>query len=123
MGQKPNKTLQDSKLKVLRPTLRERKRFIRVKIQSTKKFTFKELSENLTEEIILYIGSIDFGKAGVWFLRDKFNEKEQELIVKVGVKFKDKLVGVLSLINKIGNTQVKLKTIRISGTLKGVMKE
>lgn len=120
---KSHTTLADSKLKVLSPTLREKKRFIRVQVESTKQFAFKELSESLLEEITLYMGIIDVGKAGVWFLRDKFNEEKQELIIKVGVKFKDKLLSSLALINNVGNQSIKLNTKRVSGTLKGVFKE
>lgn len=118
-----SKRIVDDKLKPIRPTLREKKRFVKVKIISDKKFSFKELSESLIEEIIFYIGAIDFGKSGIWILRDKFNEKEQELILKVGTKKKDKLIGALALIKNIKNSKLKLEVVRVSGTLKGVQKE
>lgn len=113
-------TLADSKLKVLSPTLRQKKRFILAKIESNKQFEFKELSENLIEELITYLGVVDLGKSGIWILRDKFNAKEQTITIKVGTKFKDKLIGILSLISKIGITQVKIKTLKTSATLKGL---
>lgn len=113
-------TLADSKLKVLSPTLRQKKRFILAKVESNKQFDFKELSENLIEELMLYLGAIELGKSGIWILRDKFNEKEQTLIIKTSTKNKDKLIGVLSLIQKINNISVKIKTIKTSATLKGL---
>ncbi|MCA9459417.1 MAG: hypothetical protein KC589_04185 [Nanoarchaeota archaeon] len=115
--------IKDEKLKPLLPTLRQKKRFIKIKIESTKQFDFKTLSEKLSEEIIWYMGLIDFGIAGVWFLKDKFNLEKQELIIKVGTKHKEKLLASLYLIEKIDNTNIKIHTIKTSGTLKGLEKE
>lgn len=112
--------VQDSKLKPLSPTLREKKRFVKIKIESDKKFEFKTISEELVDQILVYIGAIDFSKAGIWILRDKFDYDKQELIIKVNVKYKDKFLASLLLLNKIDNNSVKIKTIKTSGTLKGV---
>jgi len=112
----------DIKLKPLSPSLRQKKRFVKFKIVSEKKFEFKELSENLIEQIILFLGIIDFGKGGIWILRDKFDYEKQEIILKVSTKLKDKLIGVLSLITKINNSNINIEVKNVSGTLKGLEK-
>lgn len=119
---KPNNVVKDDKLKPLSPTLRQKKRFILVEIESNKKFDFKEVSENLVEEIITYLGAVEFGKSGIWILRDKFDAKNQRAVLKVSTKTKDKLIGVLSLIQKLSNTDVRIKLLSVSGTLKGLEK-
>ena len=78
----------DEKLKVLLPTLRQKKRFVRIKIISEEHFEFKELSEGVNEELLSLLGSIDFGIFGVWILRDKFDEKKQEFLLRVSIKGK-----------------------------------
>ncbi len=133
----------DSKLKPLMPSLRQKKRFIRVQIEALqtckvskglgivseknslteKKFDFKFISDNLTQKIIYFLGAIDYSNEGVWFLKDKFDFEKQELIIKVSTKLKDKLVGALSLIDKLDKENVNIKIIRVSGTLKGVYKK
>lgn len=115
--------MKDTKLKPILPTLREKKRFIKIKIESKKKYDFKTLSYSLNNQILFYLGAIDFGKGGVWILKDKFKFEEQTAIVKISTKFKDKLLASLNLMNKIDNQEVKLEIIRVSGTLKGVEKE
>lgn len=112
--------MNDDKLKTLIPTLRQKKRFILFEIESSKKFDFKKVSEDLIEQIILYIGAVDFGNEGIWFLKDKFDEKKQRGVLKVSTKLKDKLVGVLAIINKIDNIESKIKVLKISGTFKGL---
>lgn len=123
LNKKPNKNqVFDTKLKHLQPTLRQKKRFIKIKIESEKKLDFKEISSTLIEEILSFFGTLEFGKNGIWILRDKFNFEEQTLILKVSTKSKDKLLGVLSLIQKINSELVNITSLRTSGTLKGVEK-
>lgn len=70
-----------------------------------------------------YIGAIDFGKAGIWILKDKFDKEKQEIVIRTGTKFKDKTIGALALIRKIGPVNVCLRILRVSGTLKGLYKK
>jgi len=114
--------IQDTKLKCLMPTLRQKKRFIKATIESKKKLDFKEVSENLVDEIITYLGCVEMGKAGIWILRDKFDYDKQEIVLKCGTKSKDKLIGVLSLVYKLGQNDVKINVTNVSGTLKGLEK-
>lgn len=122
MAETISHSIKEEKLKTLIPTLRNKKRFVKIKIKCEYKFDFKDLSEDLTNELIYYIGAIDFGKGGIWFLKDKFNQDKQELVIKVGTKFKDKLVASLNLINKIKNKNIEIEILKISGTLKGLEK-
>lgn len=122
-SKKNNVQINDDKLKPLMPTLRVKKRFLRFQVQGDKKFEFKELSEELIEQLIYLIGAIDFSKGGIWILRDKFDYKNQELIVKCSTKQKDKLIGALSLITKLKGNSAKLVLKKVSGTLKGVKEE
>ena len=110
----------DIKLKPLSPTLRTKKRFIKVKIVSDKKFDFKQVSESLIEQIISYMGSVDFSKAGIWILRDKFDFDNQLMILKCSVKNKEKLIAILTLFYEIEKNSVKLEVLKVSGTLKGL---
>lgn len=115
--------VQDDKLKPLMPTLRQKKRFILVKIESMQKLEFKELSENIVDEIIIYLGAIEFAKSGIWILRDKYNFEKQEFLIRCSLKTKDKLLGTLCLINKLGKEKVKLNVLRVSGTIKGSLRD
>jgi RNase P/RNase MRP subunit POP5 len=110
--------IQEDKLKPLMPTLRVKKRFILLKITSPNCNTFEEISSKLSEQVLYFMGAIDYSQSGFWILKDTFNEKEKEIIVKTSVKLKDKVNCALSLIQDI---EVEIK--RVSGTLKGCRKE
>lgn len=113
----------ETKLKPLMPTLRTKKRFIKAKLECTKQYDFKDLSEKLTKEIMFYIGAIDYGNGGIWFLKDKFDNKTQEFTIKVNINFKDKLIGALALITKLDNNDARINILKVSGTLKGLQKD
>ena len=113
----------DSKLKPLSPSLRTKKRFIRARIISDANFDFKELSEGILSQVIMFLGSIETSKSGFWIHRDKFDKEKQELIIKIDTKTKEKLIGVLSLVQKIGEVPAKIEIIKVSGTLKGALKD
>lgn len=127
---KPNvkkKVVEDEKLKPLRPTLRIKKRFILFEIENENEksynFEFDEFSKNFLNEITLLLGSINISKSGLWILKDKFDEKTQRAIIKVNLKYVEDVLGAIAIINKINEKKVALRVKRVSGTLKGVLKE
>lgn len=113
-------TANDEKLKPLMPTLRQKKRFVKFVVESDKKFNFRDISFNLMDKCMLYLGLFDMGKSGFWLLRDKFDERTQTGVLKVSTKEKERILGCLALITKIEDTPVRIKVLRVSGTLKGL---
>ncbi len=116
------KSDKDIKLKGLLPTLRQKKRFIVFKIESNKKFDFKEISYCIIDNLIKFLGTVDFGKNGVWLIREKYDKEKNIGIIKTSIKLKDKTIVALSLIENINNEDVVIKILGVSGTLKGCKK-
>ncbi len=117
------KKVNDEKLKGVRPTLREKKRFMLLEITSEKPFDFKTLSDSLYKELTFLLGSLKVGESGFWFIKDKFDEKKQRAVVKVGVKFDKEFRGAIALISELDKRKCKVEVKRVSGTLKGLEKE
>ena len=112
----------DEKLKVLSPTLRDKKRFLRFRIEGDRKFSFSEISAGVVEELLLFMGVFDFGKNGVWILREHFSYEKQEIVIRCSLGGVEKLRGAMALIKSIGGENVALKLVCVSGTLKGCYK-
>ncbi len=110
--------IKEDGLKTLSPTLRVKKRFIKIQIKSDKKENFEMISKKINDTILFFMGAIDYSKSGFWILKDKFDFEKQELVLRVGVEYRDKLVTSISLIKDL-----KVEIIRISGTLKGLEKK
>ena len=115
--------ISETKLKPLMPVLREKKRFVRIKINSKFDMDFDRFSKGFLYEITYLMGAIDVGKAGVWILKDKFDSEKKEAVIRCGVKFTKKFLAACLLINRIDSVDCSLEVLRVSGTLKGVRKE
>ena len=115
--------VKDDKLKPLSPTLRTKKRYFLVYIESSHRFNFKELSGYIQDELVGYLGSLFLGESGFWLLPDKFDHKNQYFVCRVSLNSKERVLGALSLISKLGEYDVALRTVYISGTLKGIEKK
>lgn len=118
-----NKTecnIKEIKLKPIRPTLREKKRFIKIKVNTKFDFDFKRISKSLNDELLYYLGAIDFGASGIWILKDKFDYENQELIIRVSNEFTKKTIASFNLISRLDSVDVKIDVLKVSGTLKGL---
>ncbi len=103
----------------LLPSLRQKKRYIVFNVNDEKgslQFTIKEVKKEVEDAIVLFIGQLGMSKAAPMFLKEKF--RNNHFILKVNHKWVDECKAALSLIKKIKNKPVIVKSIITSGTLK-----
>lgn len=112
--------MKDSKIKGLRPTMRIKKRFLLVKIISDEVFEFSQISYAINQQLLQVLGSHQYGELGIWLLKEQFNKKEQQIILKTTPQGVEKIIAVLSLGVSINSKKARAKTLNVSGTLKGV---
>ena len=110
----------DEKLKPLLKSLRTKKRFLKIKLESNQTFDYKEFSNLLTRALFTYLGVLGFGKAQIWILQNTFNYKNQTCIMKVSLSEHKKVLGVLFLITHLRDIPCRIKVEKVSATLKGV---
>lgn len=104
------------KLKPILPSLKERKRYLSFEIISEDNLSVDEVDRAVSDQILNFLGTLDAGKAGVVFLRDKY--KNNKGIIKAGHKHVDKVRTALALTKKINNKEIIIKTNIVSGILK-----
>ncbi|MBW2985202.1 hypothetical protein KY313_00915 [Candidatus Woesearchaeota archaeon] len=101
-------------MKPLLPSLREKKRYLVFEVISKKKLS--GIPEKDIEEFMLRLhGEIGLGKAGLIFLKNKWNKIKQRGIVKVHYKYVDQLRAALCSFHK---GDVIMRSIGVSGILK-----
>ncbi|MFP4401696.1 MAG: Rpp14/Pop5 family protein [Candidatus Nanoarchaeia archaeon] len=115
--------MNDIKIKGLRPTMRVKKRFLRIRVISSTQFDFKTLSYAINNYLLKQLGVYEFGNVGVWIIREKFNQQDQELVLKVSVQGVEKVRAFLALPFSIEKHTVHCECQRVSGTLKGVLEK
>jgi ribonuclease P/MRP protein subunit POP5 len=108
-----------AKLKALLPTLRERKRFVAFEVLSKgKKQPFAGVSRAIWHGMLALNGSKGAAQAGMLILPEKFNDKSQRGIIRVGHRSVDALKASMVLVQDIENAPAIVRSVGVSGSLK-----
>ena len=106
------------KVKRLMPSLREKKRYLKIKIISlTGSFTTSPFQELLVK-INNFFGIFESANAGIMLIST--NIKENTVTLKVNNKYLDKLRASLLFIQELTTNKVIIKSIRASGSINKV---
>src|SRR3989338_8152512 len=106
------------KLKPLLPTLREKKRYLAFEVLSKTKITdFDTVSNAILHTSAEFLGQLGVSKAGLLVLKDMWDNDSQRGVIRVNHKHTDKLKAALTMIGKINNDDVIVKSVGISGIL------
>lgn len=114
-----NFVMKKNKMAPLKPSLREKKRYVAFEIISEKPLLdFKKVSASIWQSILSYLGSYGAANAGVWILSDKYNPETQRGLLRVNRKEVEKLKGSFVFIDNIDGTKVIVRSLGVSGILK-----
>ena len=113
-----------TKIKPVLPSLRAKKRYL----------VFEIISEQAIKDVSLVSSTIinctskllgDYGmaKANINILSNKWNEELQRCIVKVNHKYAEALRAALTLVDKINDQKVIIRSLGISGILRKAEKK
>ncbi len=105
------------KLKGLMPSLKEKKRYLRIKIHS-EGLNQKNPMNNIIFELKKILGVFDSAMAGLTPVKTDF--KNKEVILRTSAKSLDRVRAALLFITNLGTDKVILQTVKTSGTLKAV---
>ena len=111
------------KLKILKPTLREKNRYISFQIISEKgeEFTYSDLESAVWNTILDFLGEEGVSKTSVWLLKGRWNQKRQIGILRCNHKSVQEVIASLRLINRLGDNRITFKILKISGTIKSII--
>ena len=112
-------------LKILPPTLREKKRYISFQIISEKGeiFTYSDLEAAIWNTMLDFLGEYGVSKTSVWLLKDCWNPRKQIGIIRCNHKSVHAVVATLGLIDRLGDNRITFKILNISGTIKSIKKK
>jgi len=108
-----------NKLKPIRPTLREKKRYVVFKIVSDNPkdiFEYKNIEKEISNQILSFLGTLYTGKAGILILKNQYLENYG--IIRVNNLFVDELKSSLMHVQKIDKKDITIDVIGVSGILK-----
>ncbi len=103
-------------LKPLRPTLREKKRYVVFKIVSDATIEFNSAQKEINSQILLFLGILYAGKAGILIMKNQYLSNYG--IIRVNHLFVDELKAALMHVTKIDKQDITIDVIGVSGILK-----
>ena len=104
----------------LRPSLKQKKRYVLFEIKADKEFSLPEVSEAIESSLLRFLGELGLAKASPLFIKEKWNGQKQRFVLKVNHQYVDELKSAVILNKKIKNTPVLIRSIVTSGTLKKI---
>lgn len=115
------------KLKILPPTLREKKRYIGLKMYSQNRLAKDEIFNIIWNSVINVYGEIEASKINPWIVESKEvkNDKrfQQNIIIKCQRGYEEELITAINTIFRQRETRICVHTIGTSGTIKALNKK
>jgi len=110
------------KLKILKPTLREKNRYISFQVISEKdeEFTYSDLESAIWNTMLDFLGERGVSKTSVWLLKDCWDPKRQIGILRCNHKSVQAVIASLGLIDRLGDNRIMFKILKVSGTIKSI---
>ena len=102
-------------LKIIPSTMRERKRYLLVKIEPADSIERRDLENAILNAYLQFLGELGVAKAGILVMSDTYNGKT--VIVKINHKFVDETKSAISLIKSVADKKVRLSIIKVSGSV------
>ena len=104
----------------LKPSLKQKKRYVLFEIQAAKTFSLPEVVEAVESSLRHFLGEFGLAKASPLFVKEKWSDKKQCFVLKMSHNHVDEVKSAVILNKKIKNTPVLIRSIITSGTLKKI---
>ena len=102
------------KQKLLKPSLREKKRYLVYNIISENNINYKGIKEEIINKFKEHFGNFELSKANLKFL--EFNNNTG--IIKINNKYLDHLRASFCFVRKINKEDVIVRSLGVSGMIK-----
>ena len=102
-------------MKPLSPTLKERKRYILIKIISEKELEKEDVSELVAKAGLQFLGELGMAKSGLQFLPETW--KQNKGIIRVGHKYVNETKAALAFVKEFKGDKITITSLRVSGSI------
>ena len=107
------------RIKPLQPSLREKKRYLALKVISEANIgQFKPVEVAILKESLSFLGVSGCADAGIMPMADRWNQEDQTAIIRVNNKFVDKVKTALAFVREIDGQEAMIACTKVSGILK-----
>lgn len=111
-----------TKMKILPPTLREKKRYISFQVISEEPVEYSDLEAAIWNKMLDFLGEYGMSKTSIWIMKDNWNQNKQTGIISCNHKSVQEVIATLGLIDRLGDNRITFKILKVSGTIRGATK-
>lgn len=104
--------------KMLPPSLRASKRYIIFEVVSDEKIKYDDMINAIWSSMLNFLGELSVSTAKMWLIKSLYDEGNQRGVIKCGHDYVEHIRAALSLIQVIGETNVIVKVLGVTGTIK-----
>jgi RNase P/RNase MRP subunit POP5 len=101
--------------------MRRGQRYLLVKISGVSA-EMEEVKRALKSELSKLLGVAELGRCGYKFIRERYDEKAGLAVLKTSIGGLLPVRAGLCLVSRLGANRAKAEVLRVSGTIKGVLK-
>lgn len=94
-------------------------RYLFFTLVTTQPVTFEDARNAAMSSILNWLGEERAGRAGVWVMKNLWNEKAQAGVIRCAPGAADDVKLALALVHQIGDSKAIFNVTKVSGTLKG----
>jgi ribonuclease P/MRP protein subunit POP5 len=102
----------------IKPSKREKKRYIVFEIVSIEKPEFKDVKDAILSACLKYLGEFGYTKSRIYVIENLYSKEKRRGMLRVTNKSIEGIKSVLGMIKKINNQDITLRLLGISGILK-----
>lgn len=94
--------------------MKEKKRYLIYEVKSEKALEPREVKQAIEKKMLEFLGELGYGKAGI-IIMDEFQDNKG--IIRMATKSLDNVKAALTLVKKVGDQKVIVKSVGVSGIL------
>ena len=115
-----DKTRNRRELKILMPTLREKERYVAFQIISEEVVVYSDFEAAVWSTLLDFFGEYGASRTSMWLIKNLYDEQEQIGVIRCNHESVQIVLTMLGLIERLGDTRVIVKILKVSGTIKGL---
>lgn len=116
------KKTKKEKLKILPPTMRMRKRYIKFEIVSEHAIIYEDLEHAIWNTLLDFYGEHGVAQTDMWLVKNLFDVKKQTGVIRCNHTSVPQVIAGLGLLTRLGDVRIIVKILKVSGTIRGLGK-
>ncbi|MFP4045891.1 MAG: Rpp14/Pop5 family protein [Candidatus Aenigmatarchaeota archaeon] len=104
-------------------SLRKKKRYLAFEVKGQEKVEFNQLVGAIWHTVLNLYGEMKTSSIDLWLVKDLWQEGAQRGVVKCSHHHVDEVRLALALLDRIGDDEVMIRTLGVTGTMKSARKK